>query len=63
MPTQSNQGGRGSNLTDEDRKKGGKHSHGGQGSGKKEAQGSNLSNADRKKGGQNSHVGQGSKGK
>ncbi|KTD45119.1 hypothetical protein Lqui_2980 [Legionella quinlivanii] len=33
MATQNHGGGRGSNLTQADRKKGGEHSHGGQGKG------------------------------
>lgn len=49
----SNQGGRGSNLTTEDRKRGGEHSHSGKGS--KDGRGSNLSTEDRKKGGEHSH--------
>lgn len=49
--TTSNHGGRGSNLSPEDRKKGGEHSHSGKGSGR----GSNLTTEDRKKGGQHSH--------
>jgi hypothetical protein len=51
-------GGRGSNLTDEDRRKGGEHSHGGRGS----SQGSNKSSDDRRKGNEGSrNSGKGSK--
>ncbi|MBA2648215.1 MAG: hypothetical protein H0U75_01230 [Legionella sp.] len=58
----SNNDGRGSNLTQEDRKKGGENSHGSQNAGSsgsnssnKQGKGSNLSQEDRKKGGENSH--------
>ena len=47
-------GGRGTNLTDADRKKGGEHSHGSQGS-QKSGHGSSVSDADRKKSGSSSH--------
>lgn len=46
-------GGRGTNLTDADRKKGGEHSHSSQGPSKGGR--SNLTDADRKKGGEHSH--------
>jgi len=54
----SNQGGRGSNLTTEDRRRGGEHSHSGKGSSSgssKGGRGSNLTQEDRKKGGEHSH--------
>jgi len=47
-------GGRDTHLTDADRKKGGEHSHGSQGT-QKSGHGSSLSDADRKKSGPSSH--------
>lgn len=56
MNNQSNQGGRGSNLSEEDRRKGGEQAHDAKNA-TKEGRGSNLSEEDRRKGGEQSHRG------